>query len=181
MLMRIAYDYATKESLYNGDFEHFVNLCQLHVDHSGKPYLSGLSLDFSISHSGSYWACVFSHKRCGLDIQETRKINYEAIAKRFYSPDEISYVMKTGASGFFDIWVRREAYGKMTGEGFFCNPPSFADKGNKLHRTVKYQRKNYYLIEPDFRGAVSLIEDGFPDNYKIAICLSDDECDVIEF
>lgn len=43
--------------------------------------------------------------------------SYERIASRFFTERELDYVRKTGEAGFFEIWVRKEAYMKYTGEG----------------------------------------------------------------
>ena len=44
-----------------------------------------------------------------------------------------------GIEGFFDIWVRREAYGKYTGEGFFGNMPKFVSPDKSL---IEYVENN---------------------------------------
>ena len=35
-------------------------------------------------------------------------------------------------SGFFRLWVRREAFGKFTGEGFYGQKPAFVDADGRL-------------------------------------------------
>ena len=37
-----------------------------------------------------------------------------------------------GIDGFFDIWVRREAYGKFTGQGFFGECPELVSGGEPV-------------------------------------------------
>lgn len=38
------------------------------------------------------------------------------------------YVKDAGLEGFFEIWTRREAFGKYTGEGFFGEFRDFTDE-----------------------------------------------------
>ena len=92
----------------------------------GKPYLFDVQLEgpsekihFSVSHSGSLWACVVSDRVCGLDVQELRPASFEALAVRYYSSREADYVKSAGLKGFYEIWIRREALAKYTGLGFF--------------------------------------------------------------
>ena len=37
------------------------------------------------------------------------------------------YIKEVGLEGFFEIWTRREAFGKYTGEGFFGEFRDFID------------------------------------------------------
>lgn len=39
-------------------------------DEKGKPYFTDMNLEFSLSHTGQLWMCMFSGRPCGLDIQE---------------------------------------------------------------------------------------------------------------
>lgn len=97
------------------------------TDKGGKPYFflhdekmiaAFPSVYFSVSHSGDWWSCLFSDGNVGLDIEARRYIkNYEAIAKRFFTYGEHQYVLDHGLEGFFQIWVRKEAYLKYTGKG----------------------------------------------------------------
>jgi len=102
----------------------------------GKPMLRDYpEVHFSVSHSEKLWACAFSRDPVGLDLEKRdsgiskRKTGnteerYLRIARRFFSTEEFDYVKENGALGFYQIWVRKEAYGKYTGEGLF---PSFKE------------------------------------------------------
>ena len=84
---------------------------------TGKPYLEGIPLHFSISHTGKLWGCLISPRNAGLDIQEKRKVNFNKLAERFFLNEEIEFVREKGIDGFFDIWVRKEACVKYYGTG----------------------------------------------------------------
>lgn len=108
---------------------------------NGKPFFEKLDIHFSISHSESLWACLMGPFNCGLDVQYVKPCNFAKIAGRFFSEREKEYVKRSGLDGFFDIWVRREAFGKYTGEGFFGYMPEFITEENSLamHLAVPYR------------------------------------------
>lgn len=86
---------------------------------SGRPRFTEDSLPyFSVSHSGNLWACAVSGRRVGLDIQRiTYKRNVTAISRRFFHPEEITYLEQNGYNGFFSVWTAKESYVKYTGDG----------------------------------------------------------------
>lgn len=100
-------------------------------DEKGKPYFAEVPLEFSLTHSGKLWMCMFSDAPCGLDLQLMKECDYERLADRWFLPGEADYVKEIGEEGFFQIWVRKEAYCKMTGEGLFGGemPDVLADEG----------------------------------------------------
>lgn len=106
-------------------------LCLLRTE-KGKPFFKDSDIYFNISHSRNIWACLVGRSCCGLDIQYIRPCGYKKIAGRFFSETEQQYVSEKGIDGFFDIWVRREAYGKFTGEGFFGECPDFIRNGKPV-------------------------------------------------
>lgn len=89
----------------------------------GKPFFENLDIKFSVSHSEALWACLIGPFNCGLDVQYIKPCNYVKIAGRFFSEKEKEYVENTGIDGFFELWVRKEAFGKYTGDGFFGKMP----------------------------------------------------------
>lgn len=109
----------------------------------GKPYLIWHAEDhpfigLSVTHSGDIWMCIMSEGNCGIDFQYVRSLDEQKVAERFFTEEEKKYM--AGGGGFYDVWVRREALGKYTGEGFFgkypdtcrdgaiCDRVSFADQ-----------------------------------------------------
>ena len=95
---------------------------------SGKPYFPDCPrIQFSISHSGDYWACAVAEKSVGLDIQEhvrkkseTREAaaaRFLKMAHRFFHPVEAKFVELDSCPNFFTVWTAREAYVKYTGQG----------------------------------------------------------------
>lgn len=73
----------------------------------GKPYFENIPLKFSISHSGERVIAAVSEREIGADIERRREVN-EGIAGRFFTARELQ-------RDFFEIWTKKEAYGKCKG------------------------------------------------------------------
>ena len=88
----------------------------------GKPYLMDSPLFFNLSHSGRYVLCGISFREIGVDIQEIRKGNLMQIVKRYFAGEEVARLEKIDdetlrKEQIYTLWARKEAYGKLTGEG----------------------------------------------------------------
>jgi len=81
----------------------------------GKPYIEGFPIHFSVSHSDHMWVCLMGDEENGVDIQNMAHPNYEAIARRFFQPEEQKAVTTGGFLSFFKIWCRKEAFIKLFG------------------------------------------------------------------
>lgn len=89
---------------------------------NGKPYLTDYSFQFNLSHSGDFVFCGVSKQEIGVDIQKIQGDNELRLAKRFFADPERQALEACGNEElrrrmFFRMWVRKEAYGKLTGEG----------------------------------------------------------------
>ena len=91
---------------------------------NGKPYLEGHpEIDFNITHSNGFVACILSvgEGRVGIDAEPQNtpysKEKQMALACRFFGESE-RMLLEKGEMDFSELWTRREAYLKMTGEGF---------------------------------------------------------------
>ncbi len=74
----------------------------------GKPYIEDIPFYISVSHSGDYAVCAISDSPIGVDVEKERDLP-ERIQKRF-AKDIIE-------------WTKKEAKGKLTGNGFFDSSP----------------------------------------------------------
>lgn len=88
----------------------------------GKPYFKYLPVYFNISHSGDYVFCVFSEQEIGADIQYRKSLSNDRIVRRFFTRSEQEMwdkctSLKERERLFYHLWTRKEAYGKLTGEG----------------------------------------------------------------
>lgn len=126
----------------------------------GKPYFDNVPLKFSLSHSEGLWMCMFSDKNCGLDLQYMKDCDYEKIAGKYFLPEEISYVKEHGIEGFYKIWVRKEAYAKMTGEGIFgISCPNVLSEGQGYSFTeleISDEMKCAFCMEEPLKEDVEL-------------------------
>ena len=90
------------------------------VDRHSKPYLKNYpDVYFNLSHSGEYVACAVSDSPVGVDIERIHDIDLN-IARHFFYGTEYDYVLnnKDSNKAFFELWVLKESYMKMTGLGF---------------------------------------------------------------
>lgn len=85
---------------------------------TGKPFLPQEEIHFSISHTERVVAGVFSKQPVGIDLEQERKLDFPALARRFFSPEEVSFVEASESStDFFRLWCAREAAIKGDGRG----------------------------------------------------------------
>ncbi|MCL2663873.1 MAG: 4'-phosphopantetheinyl transferase superfamily protein [Oscillospiraceae bacterium] len=106
----------------------------------GKPLLTNAKdVHYNISHSGMFVVCAFNSAPVGIDIETIKPIDM-AIAKRFFSQDEVDYILypsdenkletkvlnhSVGGSAepsnkyerFYQIWTMKESYIKWEGMG----------------------------------------------------------------
>ena len=140
---------------------------------NGKPcFPEHPEIRFSLSHSGMLAALAVSSRTVGVDTQEivSGKESFRLIAKRYFTEEEQRKVFSAmegqsdpeSTEGAFDpvafaeVWTRKEAYVKMTGEGLIA----LLDFGK----------------EPCFFPAVPEIP-----GYRVNICLEGEEAEGIEF
>lgn len=88
----------------------------------GKPDFAEGDWHFNLSHSGEYVCCAVAGEEIGVDIQEMKPLRSLRIAERFFSAAEYERILGCGddaerARIFYSIWVRKESYAKLTGEG----------------------------------------------------------------
>ena len=91
----------------------------LRYGEKGKPYFRDLPFYFNLSHSGEYVVCALSHREMGADIQVHQCRDRMRLARRFFTGEETAALEKAHwqEDFFFRLWARKEAYGKLTGEG----------------------------------------------------------------
>lgn len=90
----------------------------------GKPYFSGSSLCFSISHTKNHAFCVLSETNIGLDAEELdRDINLK-LAEKILSPMEKAQfdTARDKRRALLTFWVLKEAAAKLSGQGLRLYP-----------------------------------------------------------
>ena len=86
----------------------------------GKPYVSNFdNVHFNISHTKNACAGIFAPFEVGIDVEYMRPTDM-SIAKRFFTEGEQKYIFgdeSLSTSRFFEVWTKKEAFIKLTGEG----------------------------------------------------------------
>jgi len=96
--------------------EYGVDNIEIHRTQKGKPYCDK-DIYFSVSHSDNVFGCLISDINIGVDIQRVKDADINKISRRYFTPEELSYIELNGVKGFYTIWTRKEAYCKYTGNG----------------------------------------------------------------
>lgn len=97
----------------------------------GKPFLSGRSPAFNLSHSGDLAVIAVANRgEVGIDIERRRDdLEDRKLAARFFSQGELGDLNAlTGTewqAAFYACWTRKEAYMKAVGDGFSIPLRSF--------------------------------------------------------
>jgi 4'-phosphopantetheinyl transferase len=141
----------------------------IYNDH-GKPSTKG-NIHFNMSHSKDLALFAFSNNTIGVDIEYIKpKIEYEDIAKRFFSDYEYKAIMQTPAENrkqaFFNCWTRKEAFIKAIGEGLSFPLKDFDVEINDDNeslllniRSDKYNSQDWSLfnlnIDSHYKAAVA--------------------------
>jgi phosphopantetheinyl transferase len=88
---------------------------------AGKPYLSSGDVSFSVSHSdGRGVIAVTRRASIGIDIERRRHLDdRSALARAVFSQREFEEFEQSGSTSetFLQVWTRKEALVKSTGEG----------------------------------------------------------------
>lgn len=88
----------------------------------GKPDFVGEKGHFNLSHSGEFVCAVFDRNEIGVDIQWVRPLQDMRLANRYFSEREREALascvdQEEQEKLFYRIWVKKESYAKLTGEG----------------------------------------------------------------
>lgn len=114
------------------------DVLDLSYDSFGKPYLSGLDIQFNWSHSGDMIALIISSMDCGIDIElYTGKelYDYQSLCTEL----ELNWInqkhKETGVSEleyFMSLWTAKESVMKAKGTGLSTDPRQIE---------IKYEKK----------------------------------------
>lgn len=99
------------------------------INEYGKPILrEPEGINFNISHSGNWVACVIDDNPVGIDVEIIKPIDLK-IAERFFSRDEYLSIMRQSEEMklmyFYKLWTLKESYIKMEGKGLYIPLSSF--------------------------------------------------------
>ena len=120
------------------------------VAEHGKPYFEDSPIHFNISHSGVYVFGVFSDVEVGVDIQKCEGYKDHGIEDSFFHENEKRMFdglpEEDRAQLFFTLWVKKESYGKLTGNGIPETISMDTSEKEKEVHWLKYQGPSNYAI-----------------------------------
>lgn len=144
------------------------------IGNQGKPFLKNHpEVHFNLSHAGNRALCIISELDCGCDVEliNPKRFNFNLV-KRFYSQQEQQIIENSDESQkvdlFFDFWTRKEAYGKMTGEGVnyiigkktdFSNLETFEKENNCYFKL--------YFLQDGYKYACCSKDSSFENKMKL--------------
>ena len=107
----------------------------------GKPFLVNSSyVHFNVSHSGRYVACAVANEPVGIDIEIIKPIELK-IAERFFTPDEVTYVMNDNYTfRFYEVWTKKESRIKWEGKGLSKPLTSFSVFDSDEQEAITYHK-----------------------------------------
>lgn len=92
----------------------------------GKPYIENGSF-FNLAHSGNFVVLAVDSKPVGVDIEQHKERNFEAIARISFHEKERALLKRSSdrQKTFYELWTLKESYMKAVGRGFNLPPTSF--------------------------------------------------------
>lgn len=126
----------------------------------GKPYLKGEeNYHFSLSHTGHCIGLAYGETPLGLDLEKIEEVR-EKIAERYYLPEEREYISNNPhkENAFYEIWTRKEAFLKMTGEGLSRALDSFCVIGDPNYDSRIIEAEDHYYSLSIYQQGLSECE-----------------------
>ena len=136
-------------------------LADLSYNEYAKPYMHA-DVDFSIAHSGSVVICALSKEyKIGVDVEKIKETEI-SIFKDHFTCGEWSYIANSPdpLTGFYNLWVRKEAVMKATGKGIFQSATETdASKDQVVIEKTAYFIKDIF-IKDGYAACVATQEKG---------------------
>lgn len=128
---------------------------QIEKNDCGKPYIQDRpDFYYNLSHSGRYVVIAWGKTEVGIDVQQhDATTNREAIAARFFAPDEQEYA-RQDLQRFYEIWTKKESFLKYNGKG--------------LHMALR----SFSVLDPALKRR--FFHRHLPDGYSLSLCTEED-------
>ncbi|MEU8082858.1 4'-phosphopantetheinyl transferase superfamily protein [Micromonospora sp. NPDC049101] len=132
----------------------------------GRPYLTGIDLHVSVSHTrGAVAVALSTRAAVGVDVEPIRPLPVVALARRWLPPVEAEWLTAQPedrrVAAFLRLWTVKEAIGKAHGRGL--------GGGSLLRRPVQLPEGDTALRPvPDFPGTV-VATPGIGDGLVLAV------------
>lgn len=116
----------------------------------GKPYIEGHpEIHFNISHSKTVALLTVANEPVGADIEVIRAVSQDLVEYTM-SDDEVKSITSANdfSETFFEIWTKKEALLKLTGEGLRSDMKSvLSNTDNYVIETVKTDKYVYSIAK----------------------------------
>jgi len=130
---------------------------QVYRDATGKPHISDLPAEISLSHAGKWIVCSVGGVKSGVDVEFDSRGCLE-IAERFFLPHEyekiISLPKNLQGRQFLIYWTLKESYFKLTGDEDFLQ----ADCEKILGGACEIIGKNFFLSDGATVGVCTFLQ-----------------------
>lgn len=130
---------------------------------NGKPQISQIQnpadIEFNLSHSDDFLLIGLSRKNpIGVDIEQARQNDYFALARRFFHHSEIEAIetSKDPKQTFYEIWVQKEAYLKMSGKGISAGLDNFSVLEQPETQIIQCENENLFAAISTSKPAKTL-------------------------
>lgn len=135
------------KSLYKERFDN--KACDFVLTQNGKPFIpDSEGFNFSISHTYGMSVIAISEQHVGIDIEKITNIN-QSVVDKFYSSAEKKEINKCDGISrkekTVEIWTRKEAVCKRTGEGITRKTLSFDTSSQKALFLKTYKIENFII------------------------------------
>ncbi|CDG64934.1 hypothetical protein MBMB1_0831 [Methanobacterium sp. MB1] len=143
-------------------------------DEYGKPFLENHpQVHFNLSHSEDYVACAVSDSPVGVDIERVQDASLD-IARHYFFGSEYQHIKNSTnrERTFFQFWVLKESYMKMTGLGLRLGLDEFSININSQGTDIQVKTRNDITGKMELRekqpefGVWSLVGG----EYMLAVC-----------
>jgi len=106
---------------------------------SGEPYIVGLPVNVSISHSCLHIIVSLSKEKTGVDIECLRRIDFKKLSERYFFDGEKKRIENSDDKirTFFSVWTAKEACFKCSNDRF-ASPLSVDSSKEKVSVTLEY-------------------------------------------
>ena len=115
---------------------------------NGKPYATGISAEFNISHSGELIVCAVDSQKIGIDVEKIRPVP-SRLVYRVCSEQECDLIFGDITANkhnmladrlilerFYQVWTAKEAYCKYIGTGILTDLRQIPSNNAKIRTTI---------------------------------------------
>ncbi|PWS33751.1 4'-phosphopantetheinyl transferase family protein [Pedobacter paludis] len=119
-----------------------------------------IGAEFNISHSGNHLLVAVNVSTIGVDIELIKKdFNFESILETCFNPNEIEVINQSEDKSlkFYNLWTRKEALLKATGEGLVDNLSAIDCLSNPVSRNGSGYRIKSFMLDGNYIASLAIL------------------------